>query len=119
VRFWPHYSCCKYSVRNTFENRVRDALDARFEYEPIQLAYTIQHSYTPDFVDVQRKEIIEAKGLFDAEDRRKMRAIRAQHPDWKVTILFQNPKRKISKNSKTTYAEWCTKNGIEWAQLSA
>ncbi len=41
-----------------------------------------------------------------------MKAIRQQHPDYDIEIRFQNPDTKIAKNSKTSYAEWCSKNGI-------
>ena len=31
-------------------------------------------------------------------------------------MVFQNPKAKISKGSKTTYASYCDKHGIQWAE---
>lgn len=85
-----------------------------YVYEAKRLPYTIQCHYLPDFIDEANKSIIEAKGLFTAEDRRKHKAIAAQYPDWSVTIVFQNPDKKITKSSATSYADWCTKNGIAW-----
>lgn len=103
-------------MRNGFEKKVAKTLGPEFQYEPVRLAYTVQKKYLPDFVDVQNKIIIEAKGLFTAEDRQKHKAIKQQQPDWDVTIVFQKADRPISKDSKTTYSAWCDKHGIKWKQ---
>lgn len=103
-------------LRNPFEKRVAKTLGPEFAYEPVRLAYTVQRHYIPDFVDEANKVIIEAKGLFTAEDRQKHKAIKQQQPDWDVTIVFQNASKTLSKTSKTTYGDWCTKNGIKWKQ---
>jgi len=103
-------------MRNSFENRVAAQLGPDFEYEAIRLPYTLQCNYVPDFIDADRKEIVEAKGLFDAADRRKLKAVKAQYPDWTIRVLFMNPNKPISKGSKTTYAAWCEKQGIAWEQ---
>ena len=34
-------------------------------------------------------------------------------------MVFQAPFNKISKKSKTTYAQWCEKHGIKWAAVHA
>jgi hypothetical protein len=73
--------------------------------------------YNPDFIDHANKTIFETKGLFDAADRRKILAVIEQNPDWRVVLVFQNPQRRISKASKTTYAQWCDKNEVEWQTL--
>jgi len=88
------------------------------DYEPkdIRLPYVLHHQYVPDFVDRENKVIRESKGLFTAEDRRKMLAVKAAHPDWTIVMVFQKPDRKISKNSSTTYAQFCEKNDIQWEQ---
>jgi len=65
-------------------------------------------------VDEQAKEIIECKGRFPASDRTKMKAIRSAYPDWTITMIFTNPSAPINKGSKTTYGDWCDKNGILW-----
>lgn len=103
-------------MRNNFETKVAKTLGPEYEYEALRLSYTVQKKYLPDFIDVAGKKIVEAKGLFTAEDRAKHKAIKAQHPDWDVTIVFQNAQRTISKTSKTTYGEWCDANGIRWQQ---
>lgn len=101
-------------MRNKFEEKVAKQVGPTYTYETKKLTYTLTHSYLPDFVDEANKSIIEAKGMFTAEDRRKHKAIRDQYPDWSVCIVFQNPDRKLSKTSSTTYAGWCDKQGIAW-----
>lgn len=101
--------------RNNYESKCAAKLK-NYQYEPIKLPYTLELTYLPDFVDIENKHIIEAKGLFDADDRRKMLAVKNQYPDYKIEIWFQNPKLKLNKGSKTTYADWCDKHGIEWKQ---
>ncbi len=103
--------------RNGFEKRVADHLGPDWEYEPIKLPYTIPHTYTPDFVHHGTRTIIESKGRFTQSDRQKMIAVKAQHPDWTFHILFQNPNLKISKGSKTTYAQWAERNGFQWSSI--
>ena len=100
--------------RNRFEEKVAKQIGSTYSYETKRLPYTITCNYLPDFIDEANKSIIEAKGLFTAEDRRKHKAIQQQYPDWSVIIVFQNPDRKLSKTSSTSYSEWCEKNGIAW-----
>lgn len=104
-------------TRNKFEAKVEKTLPKEFEYEPIKLPYRIEHNYIPDFVDIDGKRIIETKGLFDEDDRRKMLAVRDQHPDWHITMVFQNPNLKIRKGSRTSYGDWCDKHGIDWRSV--
>lgn len=108
-----------YKVRNKFEQAVSDALGDDYAYEPIKLTYVLTSTYTPDFVDVVNKRIVESKGLFDAADRRKMIAVKAQYPDWTFVLCFQTPNAKLRKGSKTTYAKWAEKNGFEWTTVQA
>ncbi|MGV1751512.1 endodeoxyribonuclease [Agrobacterium sp. CG674] len=103
-------------LRNNLEKKVAKTLGPEFEYEALRLSYRVQRKYLPDFIDVAGKKIVEAKGLFTAEDRAKHKAIKAQHPEYEVTIVFQNAQRTITKTSKTTYAGWCDANGIKWKQ---
>tara|TARA_Y100000310_G_scaffold69195_1_gene64634 strand:+ start:402 stop:662 length:261 start_codon:yes stop_codon:yes gene_type:complete len=70
--------------------------------------------YTPDFT-LPNGIHIEAKGLFDPADRRKAKAVRKQNPDLDIRFVFQRPKAKISKGSRTTYAKWCEQHGFMWA----
>lgn len=99
--------------RNRLEQKVFDDLGPTWEYEAIKLPYVIQHQYIPDFIDRKNKVIKETKGRFDATDRRKMKAVKLAHPDWRIIMIFSNPDTKISKNSKTSYSDWCKANDIE------
>ena len=108
---------CKYAMtkyRNTYEARCAAQLGPEFAYEPLKLTYTITHTYLPDFVHVEDKRIVEAKGYWDADGRRLIRAVMAQNPDYNLEMWFQNPDLKISKGSATTYGDWCDRHGIAW-----
>lgn len=90
------------------------------EYEQHVIEYTkpaTKHKYHPDF-KLPNGIFIETKGRFLPDDRRKHVLIKEQHPELDIRILFQNAKTKISKNSKTTYADWCDKHNIKWAEKS-
>jgi hypothetical protein len=41
-----------------------------------------------------------------------MLAVKAQHPEWTIIFVFQNPNQTIAKTSKTTYSKWAEKNGF-------
>ena len=59
---------------------------------------------------------IESKGWFLPEDRKKHLLIKEQNPDMDLRFVLQSPNGKIYKGSKTTYAQWCEKNGFKWAK---
>jgi hypothetical protein len=59
--------------------------------------------------------IIEAKGLFEIDDRKKHLLIKKQYPQLDIRFVFQNPSNKIYQGSKTTYADWCKKNEFKYA----
>lgn len=101
-------------MRNGLEKRVAAQLGPSWEYEAIKLTYTVSHTYLPDFIDRANKVIVETKGYFPAEDRRKMLAVKQQHPDWTIRIAFTKPETPVSKGSSFTYADWCDKHGIAW-----
>jgi len=71
-------------------------------------------TYTPDFV-LGNGIIIETKGLFTADDRRKHLAVKEQHPKLDIRFVFTSSKSKLSKGAKTTYGQWCEKNGIQYS----
>ena len=72
------------------------------------------HTYTPDF-QLPNGIIIETKGRFVASDRKKHLLVKKQHPELDIRFIFQNAKGRINKGSKTTYADWCVKNGFLYA----
>lgn len=86
------------------------------KYESLKLKYRVEkdHTYTPDF-PVSKTIIIETKGRFLTSDRMKMLLIKEQYPDIDFRFVFSNSKNHISKVSKTTYGEWCERNGFKYA----
>lgn len=88
------------------------------EYEPCVIPY-IQpeqsRKYTPDFI-LPNGIIIETKGRFTPEDRKKHLCIREHYgPSLDLRFVFTNPKGKLRKGAKTTYADWCEKHGFLFA----
>ena len=102
--------------RSKFEERLSKHLEyVGVKYEPIKIDYTIpesKHKYTPDFV--RGNLIYELKGRWTASDRKKMKLLVDQHPEYIITMVFQNPNIKINKGSKTSYADYCDKKGMKW-----
>lgn len=92
------------------------ALRCGFEYETKRIPYVPkQKTYTPDFI-LENGIIVETKGRFLACDRTKHLLIKQQHPDLDIRFVFTNARQKISKRSKTTYADWCDKHGFQYAE---
>ena len=105
--------------RSKLEEKVADLLlnlDVTFEYEKTRFSYTIPHNYTPDFI-LPNGVILECKGYWDGEDRRKIKSVKEQNPDIDLRMVFQSPFNTISKRSKTTYAKWCEKHDIPWTSF--
>lgn len=72
-----------------------------------------EKQYLPDFVLYEYNVVLEVKGIFTMKDRKKMLAVIKYNPNYEIVMVFQNPKKKISKHSKYTYTSWCDKQGIE------
>jgi len=88
------------------------------EYEGYTLKYTQPvkvRRYTPDFI-LPNGIVIETKGRFVTADRQKHKMVAAQHPTLDIRFVFSNPNTRISKQSKTTYAMWCEKNGFLYSK---
>lgn len=107
----------KQRYRSMLEVLISQTLGSKaLSYEVDKFSYTIpasKHIYTPDF-KLSDTKYLEAKGIFDAADRKKMKLMKEQHPHITFYMLFQNAHKKLSKTSKTTYAMWCDKNEIPW-----
>jgi|TARA_R110000782_G_scaffold72536_4_gene145270 hypothetical protein len=72
-------------------------------------------TYTPDFV-LHNGIIIETKGRFIAADRRKHLEIKKQYgKEHDIRFVFSNSRAKLYKGAKSTYGDWCTKNGFLYA----
>ncbi len=102
--------------RSQLEEKVAELLTnlgVTYEYETTKIAYQIAHNYQPDFI-LPNGIILECKGYWDSDDRRKIKNVKEQNPDVDVRMVFQSPYNTISKRSKTTYAKWCERHDIPW-----
>ncbi|PCJ00613.1 MAG: endonuclease I [Alphaproteobacteria bacterium] len=91
----------------------------KYSYEQHKISYTIPesvHKYTPDFILEENGIIIETKGQFKLDDRKKHKWIQLQYPDLDIRFVFTNPLGKIRKGSPTSYAQWATKEGFKYAK---
>jgi hypothetical protein len=102
-------------VRNKLESSIRELLGKDWKYEEEKLDYIQRKKYIPDFH--KGKFIIEAKGYFRPEDRRKMLDVINYNIENYFLMILSHPDKTISKRSKTTYGEWCTKNKVNWVSL--
>ena len=89
-------------------------LGITYGYESEKLGYTIEHTYTPDFV-LPNYTYLETKGYWSPSDRRKILNVLKANPEIDLRMVFQSPYNKINKNSKTTYAMWCERHDIPWS----
>jgi hypothetical protein len=110
----------KNGYRSGLEEDLAESLKARgvkYTYEETKIRYiqpATEHQYTADF-ELENGIIIESKGRFLVADRKKHLLIKRQQPHLDIRFVFSNSKQKISKNSRTTYADWCNKNGFLYA----
>ena len=103
--------------RSGFESKLAHQLKRSgvdFEYETLTIEYQRLSTYTPDFI-LPNGIIIEAKGVWTVEDRAKHLLVREQHPHLDIRMVFMRASNKINKKSKTTYAMWCERKGIKYA----
>tara|TARA_R100000700_G_C3179043_1_gene155172 strand:- start:4982 stop:5452 length:471 start_codon:yes stop_codon:yes gene_type:complete len=91
-----------------------NTLGCGFSYETLVIEYMKKGTYTPDFI-LPNGIIIEAKGVWVPEDRKKHLLVKEQHPELEIRMVFQNANNKIRKGSKTTYGMWCDKKNIKWS----
>lgn len=109
----------KHGYRSGLEIKVKDYLkerNIRIKYEAIKIEWEdlMYRTYTPDFV-LPNGIIVEVKGRFTSDDRRKHSAIKKQHPKLDIRFVFESSRRKLSKGAKTTYGQWCDKNKLLYA----
>ena len=115
TNFFKH---CSGSYRSGLEEKIQTQLaeaKIKAQYEPGRIPYTVApKTYTPDFV-LPNGIVIETKGHFLPADRTKHLAIKAQYPNIDLRFIFQNPKQRLNKTSRTTYEAWCIQHGFIYA----
>jgi hypothetical protein len=113
----------KYGYKSGLEHTVADWIkttpyDLKYETEIIHYIVPERKAkYTPDFVFVKRNGqfmFIETKGRWTTADRTKMKHVLQSNPGVDIRMVFQNPTQRLSKTSKTTYAEYALKLGINY-----
>lgn len=108
----------KLGTRSGLEDQIINQLTQigiKAEYEIGRIPYIKGTAhYTPDFC-LPNGIIIETKGLFLPADRTKHLLIQSQIPNLDIRFVFNNPNARLSKKSKTTYAEWCIKHHFKYA----
>lgn len=98
--------------RNNFETKILKQLvngNCRVKYESERIPYYIAGHYIPDYVVTTPtgKVYIEAKGHFRPEAKRKMVAVKQQHPEMDIRIVFYKYNIK--------YERWAKKHGFRYA----
>lgn len=102
----------KPKTRSKFETRIYKYLKKKrvnFKYESRKIPYVLACHYNPDW-DIETPNgwiLVETKGYFKAADKRKLIAVKKQHPELDLRILFY----RYNKD----YERWCIKNGFRFA----
>lgn len=113
--------------RNKFEKYTGAKLESMgvdFSYESEKLEYTIKGRYIPDFIvktPSGNKIYIETKGngrSFDGASRRKLLAVKEQHPEIDLRLVFYSdgkigPKRKDGTHLRQS--DWAIKHGLKYS----
>ena len=92
----------KHGYRSGFEHKVSEKLTeckVKFGYETTQIKYIkpeTHHKYTVDFT-LPNGILVETKGRWVLEDRKKHLLIKEQHPELDIRIVFQNPRGKLER----------------------
>lgn len=108
------------TYRSGLEQKVSDKLEAKnvkFMYEEWSIPYVVpasNHKYTPDYI-LPNGIIVETKGLWESDDRKKMLLIKEAYPELDIRMVFSSSRTKLYKGSPTSYAEFCEKHGITFA----
>lgn len=102
----------KKKTRNKFEQKIERQLKKSkvpFKYESEKIPYVIAGHYIPDFIisTPSGKMYIETKGHFRPDAKRKMAAVRRQHPELDIRLIFYSKKAKDIR--------WADKLGIPYA----
>ena len=101
----------KKNTRNKFEEKILKQLSRAkivFKYESEKIPYVLARHYIPDFILTTKsgKIYVEVKGYLRPEHKAKMVAVKKQHPEKDVRIVF------YSKNLK--YIKWAERHGFKY-----
>ena len=100
-------------TRNKFEQEIFNGLSnqkIKFSYESLKIPYILSRVYIPDFEITSRSGVtflLEAKGYLRPEHKAKMVAVKQQHPELDIRILFYRKKASDTR--------WADKYGFKYA----
>lgn len=99
-------------TRNKFEKKIEKQLrraKVSFKYESEKIPYVVAYHYIPDFIITTHtgKLYIECKGYFRPEHKVKMKAVKKQHPELDIRIVFYS--------ERPQYIKWAEKHGFKYA----
>ncbi len=115
------------NYRNKFEIKTGKFLkdnNVIFSYESEKLKYVIESNYVPDFIINKHdggKLYIETKGngrSFDGRARQKLIAVKNQHPEIDLRIVFFSDGKfgaTRKDGTRQTQCGWAAKNGFKCA----
>lgn len=108
--------------RSKSEEKIYNLLKEKnipYEYEKgkIEYEWSENKTYVPDFFLLKNGIILEVKGRFVLEDRKKHLFIRKQKPELDIRFIFDNPKAKLYKGGKMTNGSWCDKYKFKYSSL--
>ena len=113
----------RHAIKNGYRSGLEDDIakdlkdrGVNFEYEKLKVQWQLleNKTYTPDF-KLPNGIIIESKGRFVKDERKKHLIIQDQHPFLDIRFVFSNSKAKLYKGAKSTYGDWCNKHGFLYA----
>ena len=120
----PHIVAIKHKKAPAFRSGLERALATQirqaglqYDFETIWLKYVQPETlrgYKPDFI-LENGIIIEGKGEYNSDDRKKMILVKTQFPQLDIRFVFGYAYGKIYKGSKTTKAKWAQDHGFPWA----
>lgn len=110
-------------IRARYKSRLEDRIAQQLEEEGVGFTYEAnKHPYVIPARKAKYVEdfdlgpfLIEAKGYFTPDDRKKLLLLKEQSPELDIRLLFQRATNKLHKASPTTYAKWCDDHGFQWA----
>lgn len=99
-------------TKNKFETKILNQIKysgRKVKYEGEKIPYVLAGHYIPDYIveTPTGKLYIEAKGHFRPEAKRKMVAVKRQHPELDIRIVFYRYSAK--------YERWANKYGYKFA----
>jgi len=102
----------KKKLRNRFETKIDKQIKRSkliYAYEGERWPYVLACHYIPDFdiITPNGHLYIETKGYLRPEDKRKLAAVKRQHPDKDIRIVF------YSRNK--SYIRWAERNGYRFS----